>query len=1038
MVHIAALFGMLLFTGCYTGFFHKKKALSPMYAGLVFGAAFLLRLFAAAGFTGFDSDISCFAAWGERIFETGPAGFYSPEVFTDYPPGYMYILYALGALRSLFHIPYLSPVHVVLLKLPAILCDLGCGYLLYKEAGKRCLPSQSILLCAAWLFNPSVILNSALWGQIDSLLALCAALLCLCLVKGKTVRACVVFCVGILIKPQILFLAPVLLGGLLDYVFFRGFSRKKLAVNLAGGLFSLLCTAALCLPFGLKNVWEQYFSTLDSYPYAAVNACNFWGMLGLNWSSQNNAFLGLSCRGWGFLLMLGALLSVLALSLRRRLDNEKYPFLGALMILSIFVFSVRMHERYLFPALFLLLLAYAYQPVSHVFSCYGLFSLLHFYNGAYVLFFYDPAAYDPKAPLLLIVSAGMVLSALYLFFFAAPCYFPQTCSDDNSSPEGLENGNAHFPEKLHSGSVPLPSEQKTPLKRADLLCILFITLVYGCFALYDLGDRKAPETAYEMTYGDTIELDFGNHIPTSLSYYIAPWHKPCFALEGTQAPAPQALGTVTLENVFTWQEVELPGGYSRLRFTLEDSQASLLELVFKDGGGNVILPVNAGEYPALFDEQALYPAHSSFRNSMYFDEIYHGRTAYEFLHGLTAYENTHPPLGKVFISLGVACFGMNPFGWRIVGTLFGIAMVPLVYLFARKLTCSVPASALACMLFSFDFMHFSQTRIATIDVYITFFVMLMYYFLFRYSRVSFYDTPLKKTFLPLGACGVSMGLGIACKWTGVYAGAGMAFIFFALLFRRYREYKYALTDPEGESRGISHAHIIESFLPCACRTCLFCLIFFVLIPGIIYLLSYLPFVDYNESGLLARMLKNQVSMFRYHSTLEAVHPYSSAWYEWPVIRRPIWYFSSIVTGSAGKGGLREGISAFGNPLVWWPGIIASLCTAFLWIQKKDRTAAFLTVGYLAQYLPWFFVTRVTFIYHYFPSVVFVVLMITYCLLTLRRRLSSKGFNALCVLYGAAAFGLFLLFYPVLSGQPVDAGFVDKWLRWFDSWVLVAG
>ena len=52
---------------------------------------------------------------------------------------------------------------------------------------------------------------------------------------------------------------------------------------------------------------------------------------------------------------------------------------------------------------------------------------------------------------------------------------------------------------------------------------------------------------------------------------------------------------------------------------------------------------------------------------------------------MSNYEWTHPPLGKVFISLGVRMFGMNPFGWRIIGVLFGIGMIPFMYFFGRRL-----------------------------------------------------------------------------------------------------------------------------------------------------------------------------------------------------------------------------------------------------------------------------------------------------------------------------------------------------------------
>ena len=217
-------------------------------------------------------------------------------------------------------------------------------------------------------------------------------------------------------------------------------------------------------------------------------------------------------------------------------------------------------------------------------------------------------------------------------------------------------------------------------------------------------------------------------------------------------------------------------------------------------------------------------------------------------------------------------------------------------------------------------------------------------------------------------------------------------------------------------------------------------------------MSYLPFVDNAHPGLLDRMLANQTSMFNYHSGLEATHPYSSSWYEWPTMVRPIWYYSGYLTDA-----VKEGISAFGNPLVWWIGIPAFLYVLYLLIRnsafvrsahsadapgvlshREYAAAAFLVVGYLAQYLPWFFVTRITFIYHYFPSVPFVVLMIVYSMMQLKKRVSDRTFTIICCVYAALAFALFLLFYPVLSGQPVDVAFVVKYLRWRPTWVLISG
>ena len=43
---------------------------------------------------------------------------------------------------------------------------------------------------------------------------------------------------------------------------------------------------------------------------------------------------------------------------------------------------------------------------------------------------------------------------------------------------------------------------------------------------------------------------------------------------------------------------------------------------------------------------------------------------------------------------------------------------------------------------------------------------------------------------------------------------------------------------------------------------------------------------------------------------------------------------------------------------------------------------------------------------------------------------------LVYVYVALAVGLFMMFYPVLSGTPTTIHYADKYLKWFDSWVLL--
>ncbi len=1084
-IHFFAVYMILLLLVSYFCIRKDKPVLPAAGIVFLFGAAILIRLILAVSskFAGSSiSDVQYFAFWADRVASGGFKNFYSPEAFTDYPPGYMYVLWIIGKLKALLSLQHLSKIHVLLVKSPAMICDIAAGYLLYREGRRKMHENQIFFLVAAYLFNPVVLLNSCVWGQVDAVLVLPVVLMCYYLTQGRMLPSYIVYGIGVMMKPQMVVFTPILIVGILDHVILKDFSVKKFLINLGEGLCVIACMLLAAMPFGLKTVIEQFKSTLASYPYATTNGYNFWALVNMNWVSQDTRFIILTAQTWGSIVIVLIVLFSLYIGLKLREDKYKYYMLGAFIISTMFTFSARMHERYIFPALMLLLFAYVYKPSRRILGCFGLLSLCHFYNVAHVFFHYDPHNFVRRPPVVLLTSLFTVLAVLLLYYVIHMCYTGKKSAElifahsdaelrrltagEEEAPaiENIDNeGAAASGEKsavnaadtpearsaaakeAHEALVakrnanpkfaPRRSEKLSRMTRLDLILLLGIMVVYTVFAMRDLGEHKAPETYLDVANNQYVEFKFAdNVIPKSVSYYIAPYHGRTFTLEGRTSEDADwvGYGEVEFKVVWTWQTVQLASNESDIRLILTSDKSRILELVFKDADGNIIVPENSYSYPMLYDENYLYPERPSFRNGMMFDEIYHARTAYEYINGMYSYENTHPPLGKIFIAIGVMIFGMNPFGWRIMGVLFGIAMLPFIYIFGKRITRNTPASFLTCMIFAFDFMHFTQTRIATIDVFITFFVILMYLFMYEYSRLSFYDTPLKKTFIPLGASGVCMGLGLASKWTGVYAGAGLAIIFFAVLYRRYREYLFAKQEPGGVTDGIKHVSVIRKFPEYAKKTVIFCVGFFGVIPALIYTASYIPFRDNVRNTLLSRMFHNQATMFNYHSSLEAGHSFASPFYQWPTMVRPVWYYS----GNLGDN-VREGISAFGNPLVWWVGIPAFIFMLYLWFTKKDRIAAFLSISYLAQYVPWFFVSRATFMYHYFPCVPFVVLMIGYALMQFKSKMKPQVFWAVVIAYSVLVFLLFLLFYPVLAGQPVTLEFVAKWLRWFDSWVLVA-
>lgn len=1016
--------------------------------------AFIVRTIAAVSYFGNSTDMNCFLSWADMIFNDGISKFYRSDVFTDYPPGYMYILYVIGALRHVLGVARDSAVSLFLTKSPAMLCDLGIGYLIYRIAKKYFTVDGAALIAACYLFCPAVILDSAVWGQTDSVFTLGIVLMCYLVTEKKLIPSYFVFAVSILIKPQSLIFTPVLIFAIIDQVFLEDFQWKKFWTNLGLGVSAILLIGLLMLPFGFQEAFSQYSDTLGSYEYATVNAYNIWTLFGLNWSPQTGVFLGITYKNWGTIAIIATVIAAAWIHFRAKNNPSKYYFTGAFIVTSVFLLSVRMHERYIFPAMALLLMAYAARPRKKLFFCYIAIAALAFLNIGHVEFVYDLHHFNPKEPATLWIAFGMLVYFGYMIFVALTEYHGYVNDKEFSKASGgvpSKKVRTRQEKKEAEKRIIIPSAATVKMAKADFIILGVIVVIYAIVAFVRLGYMHAPQTSYSVAQSREVVIDLGETKNIGkLWIYLGYLNNPKYNLDYKEdvnlewvsmfhdnVKADESIddsNCLDAGSVFCWNSIDLniTARYLRLTPSANNHKDSIMELVLTDPEGNILKPVNQNRYRNLFDEQDEFEGRSSAMNGTYFDEIYHGRTAYEMIQNLYCYENTHPPMGKEFIALGILLFGMNPFGWRFMGTLFGVIMVPIIYLFAKKFFRETWISTVTTLLFAFDFMHFVQTRIATIDVFVTLFIMLSYYFMYCYLQQSFYDTELKKTFIPLGLCGIAMGFSWACKWTGIYSAAGLCILFFAQMFQRYREYCYAVSHPTGSTQGISHTYIRKNFRPFFWKTIIFCCVFFIVVPVLIYTLSYIPFSDDTDRAFLVKVIEAQKTMYNYHSSLDADHPYSSTWYQWPIMYRPMWYYSGAI------GDLREGISAFGNPLVWWAGIPAALYMVYLFFRKKDRNAVFLLVGYLSQYAPWFLVDRVVFIYHYFPSVPFVTVMVGYSLYRLcdYREEWRKRVQISIYVYVAIAIGLFIMFYPVLSGLPIHPEYAERFLKWFDNWVLL--
>jgi dolichyl-phosphate-mannose--protein O-mannosyl transferase len=401
-------------------------------------------------------------------------------------------------------------------------------------------------------------------------------------------------------------------------------------------------------------------------------------------------------------------------------------------------------------------------------------------------------------------------------------------------------------------------------------------------------------------------------------------------------------------------------------------------------------------------------------NTYYFDEIYFAFTAQEMAKGHRegwevghtapkgfAYEWSHPHLGKELSALGILIFGDNVFGWRFFQALIGGFGTLFIYLLGKELFQSKRVGIFAAFLYTFESFIFVLSRITMVDIFVMNFILLASLFFVKYARTQ------KNHFLLL--TGIFCGTAVSAKWNGVYSIEFLGVLSFLLIF--YREvYLNAQNTGSLFSQGLK---IIPRLF-----------IAFIVAPVVVYLITYLPFFLYGNS--LSDFINLQSSMYGYHKGLTATHPYQSSWWQWPILLRPIYLY-------LGSGPEKSShIYALGNPFIWWTGCVFLVLSVVEVIRKELPALAFATLSVFAYWLPWALSPRkLTFLYHFLPSLPFILLIIAYFLNVFWEKFRYG--KAFVILYLAVSIGMFIYFYPILAAIPVANNSVDSYFFWIKSW-----
>jgi Gpi18-like mannosyltransferase len=412
-------------------FFSKPEFLTIMLIVLI---AYVLRMTFASVFLGHPIDMGCFKGWSISAANDF-SNFYSSGGFADYPPLYVYILFILGKFVNLFNIASTDWLFNLVLKLPSITADIITALMLYSLSLSRTKKTMSFLILILYLFNPVTILNSSIWGQVDSFFTMFILAGLIALYKKKFVSSSILLVLSVLMKPQGLFFIPILGIFILKEINLEklksSYKEKLYEIKIISLLIlkcvgaSLITVFIIILPF-TKNwnffwIIDKYTATIGEYKYASLNAFNLNTLFLGNWRSDSDILFIFSFSTWGYLFIGLTLLWTLYIGFISK--QKSTIFFSSLFILSgIFILGNRMHERYLFPAMAIALAAFIIENKQNLMWLYFANVLTSFVNTLVVLALslQNPPSYwvDARDPWLLTFSAFNVIMLVYIIYIS--------------------------------------------------------------------------------------------------------------------------------------------------------------------------------------------------------------------------------------------------------------------------------------------------------------------------------------------------------------------------------------------------------------------------------------------------------------------------------------------------------------------------------------------------------------------------------------------------------------------------------------------
>jgi len=337
---------------------HSKEMTRQEWRGLavLLVAGLGIRIGYGERYAGFVSDQELFVQWMNQVREYGLGSVYLHNSGINYPPLFLWLLNGYGALLQLLGITvepgslsYKSILIVLDMLALAVVTGWSTG-----NADKR----LRWLALTAFALNPVLIVNSAVWGQVDILngMLMAGSLVLLLL---SPLGAGILFALALLTKLQSIIIAPVL--GMYVLRELRNRRLRPLLWIVIGVCIPFVVTSLYFASYGglQAMIRAAYLSAVGMYTQVTMNALNIWYYLvgTAPDTSDTVQLVGiLSLRSIGFvLLLLAVLYAGVYLWKLRTITTATLLKAGVWVSFAFFMLPTEIHERYSIPALILLL-----------------------------------------------------------------------------------------------------------------------------------------------------------------------------------------------------------------------------------------------------------------------------------------------------------------------------------------------------------------------------------------------------------------------------------------------------------------------------------------------------------------------------------------------------------------------------------------------------------------------------------------------------------------------------------------------------------